>query len=65
MPSTLRQWTYATALALVLWPLLGITEITGDPAIERWVSLLAGAVLVPVWAVWLGRTADASRGAEA
>jgi hypothetical protein len=54
----LRTWTYLTALALVVQPLLGITEIARDPAIEEWVSLLAGAVLVPVWAVWLGRTFD-------
>ena len=56
--STLRLWTYLTALALVVVPLLGITEITGDPAIEQWISLLTGAVLVPVWAIWLGRSID-------
>ena len=56
---TLRMWTYLTALALVLWPLLAITEVLGDPAGEQWVTLIAGAILVPVWAVWLGRSVEA------
>jgi hypothetical protein len=57
---TLRIWTYLTAIALVLWPLLGITEVLGDPAGEQWVTLIVGAVLVPVWAVWLGRSVEAA-----
>jgi hypothetical protein len=56
----LRIWTYITAIALVLWPLLGITEVLGDPAGEQWVTLIAGAILVPVWAVWLGRSVEAA-----
>jgi hypothetical protein len=53
---TLTTWTYITAIALMVWPLLAITEILGDPAGEQWVTLIAGAILVPVWAVWLGRS---------
>jgi hypothetical protein len=60
---TLQLWTFLSAFALVLVPLLGITELTGDPTIERWVSLLTGVVLVPVWAVWLARSVERSAGA--
>jgi hypothetical protein len=59
---TLRTWTYITAIALVLAPVLGATEITGDPLEEELVSAITGAVLVPVWAVWLARSVDEGRG---
>jgi hypothetical protein len=52
------------ALALVLPPILGITEIT-DPSVEELVSALAGLVLVPAWAVWLGRSVEAAAPAGA
>jgi hypothetical protein len=64
LPSTLRIWTWILAAALVIAPLLGITEIT-DPSIEEWLSVITAAVLVPVWAVWLGRSVDAAGPAAA
>ena len=51
-------------IALVLVPFLGITEITGDPAIEEWVGALTGLVLVPVWAIWLSRSLEPSRAVD-
>jgi hypothetical protein len=56
--AALRYWTYLTAVALVLAPLLGATEITKDPVEEQLVSTLTGFVLVPVWVVWLARNVD-------
>jgi hypothetical protein len=53
----LRTWTYVTAGALIAWPLLGIVQVL-DPAVEELLTLIVGAVLVPVWAVWLGRSVD-------
>jgi hypothetical protein len=61
---TLRTWTWFVVLALVIPPILGITEIT-DIFAEELVGLLAGAVLVPVWAVWLGRSLDQRAAATA
>lgn len=55
---SLRTWTYLTAIALVLIPFLGASEITRDPLQEELVSLATSIVLVPVWALWLGRTVD-------
>jgi hypothetical protein len=59
---TLRTWTWLTAIVLVLWPILGIAERT-DPIAEELLALVAGAVLVPVWAVWLGRAVERAPGA--
>ena len=55
---TLRTWSYLLAIALVLVPFLGITEITNDPLEEELVAAATGFVLVPVWAVWLGRSVE-------
>jgi hypothetical protein len=55
---SLRTWTWVTAIALIAWPLLGIVQLF-DGAVEDWLTLIVGAVLVPVWAVWLGRSVDA------
>jgi hypothetical protein len=61
--AALRTWTSLTALALVVAPALGIVALF-DPAPEELVSALTGFVLVPVWAVWLGREINAGpRGA--
>jgi hypothetical protein len=57
LTSSLRTWTYLTAIALVIVPLLGIVQRT-DPAAEELLSAIIGLVLVPVWAVWLGRSVD-------
>lgn len=54
---TLRTWTYITAIALIAWPILGIVQLI-DPMFEELIALVAGAVLVPIWAVWLGRSVD-------
>ena len=58
IPGMLRTWTYVTAIALVVAPVLGIVQRT-DPIAEELITLVAGLVLVPVWAVWLGRSVDA------
>jgi hypothetical protein len=59
---TLRTWTWLLVIALVAWPLLAITEVTGDPTIEEWVTIIAGAILLPVWAIWVGRAVDGAPG---
>ena len=51
-------------IALIIAPILGVTEIT-DPSVEELVSALTGVVLVPVWAVWVGRSVDAAGAASA
>jgi hypothetical protein len=65
LSSTLRIWTWLVVVALVLSPLMRTTEFLGDPALPEYVDLLAGAVLVPVWAIWLGRSVDAARSVPA
>ena len=58
IPAMLRTWTYVTAIALVVAPVLGIVQRT-DPEVEELITLIVGLVLVPVWAVWLARSVDA------
>jgi hypothetical protein len=53
----LRGWTYLAAILLAAAPLLGITELL-DPVVEELVSGAVGFVVVPVWAVWLGRSIE-------
>ena len=55
IPAMLRTWTYITAIALIVSPVLGIVQKT-DPVAEELITLITGLVLVPVWAVWLART---------
>jgi hypothetical protein len=55
----LRTWSYLLAIALVVAPLLGVIERT-DPIAEELLTAVAGAILVPVWAVWLGRSVEAT-----
>jgi hypothetical protein len=43
----------------VVAPLLGVIERT-DPIAEELLTAVAGAILVPVWAVWLGRSVEAT-----
>jgi hypothetical protein len=57
--ATLRTWSYLLAIALVVAPLLGVIERT-DPIAEELLTAVAGAILVPVWAVWLGRSVEAT-----
>jgi hypothetical protein len=58
IPPMLRTWTYLLVIALVLAPLLAINELT-DPLAEELITLAAGGVLVPVWAIWLARSVEA------
>ena len=60
---SLRTWTYLTAIALAATPILGIAQLTG-PEPEELLSLLVAVVLIPVWAVWLGRSLDARHAAR-
>jgi hypothetical protein len=64
MPPTLRTWTYLTAFAFVLAPVLATTQLLNPDQVDLLTALIA-AVLVPVWAVWLGRTVEARGGAAA
>jgi hypothetical protein len=64
LSSNVLTLTYILALALVLVPFLGITELT-EPTIEELVSALTGLVLVPLWAVSLGRSVEAAEGRAA
>ena len=59
LSSNVRTLTYILAVALVLVPFLGITELT-EPTVEELVSALTGLVLVPLWAVALGRSVEAA-----
>jgi hypothetical protein len=61
---TLRTWTSITAIALVLAPILASTEALSPEAVDLLTSVTA-AVLVPVWAVWLGRSVEAAPGGAA
>ena len=56
----LRAWTYLTAAALLLAPVLGFVspERLGDVA-DLLGAGIAG-ILVPVWAIWVGRSIDRS-----
>lgn len=62
MSSTLRIWTYLAAVALVVAPLMITVEFLGDPSLPDYLTALAGGVLIPVWAVWLGRSVDDAAG---
>jgi len=64
VPPVLRTWTYITAVALVLAALLATTEALSPDAVGL-LQAIIGVVLIPVWAVWLGRTADAAPAASA
>ena len=59
IPPALRTWTYLAALLLAAAPLLGITAIL-DRIIEELVTAALGFVVIPVWAVWLGRAIEAA-----
>ena len=54
----LRTWSYLTAIALVAAPVLGVVspERLGD--IADLLTTAIAAILVPVWAIWLGRSVD-------
>jgi hypothetical protein len=62
VPSVLRTWSSITAIALVLAPVLATTELLSPDAVDLLTSVTA-AILVPVWAVWLGRSVE-SRSVE-
>lgn len=55
----LRQWTHLTAIVLVVIPVLATTQKL-DASVVDLLNTLAGVVLVPIWAVWLGRSIDAA-----
>ena len=58
VPPVLRTWTYLTAAALVLAPVLATTEWLTPDAVDLLTAVTA-AILVPVWAIWLARAVDA------
>jgi hypothetical protein len=57
---TLRTWTLVTALALVVAPVLATSSPPGLDEIVIVLTSLIGLILIPVWAVWLGRTVEGS-----
>jgi hypothetical protein len=58
VPPLLRTWTMLTAIALLLAAAAGATEILSFDAVDVLTSVTA-AILVPVWAIWLGRAIEA------
>jgi hypothetical protein len=60
--AALRTWTYLAAILLAAVPIL-ITIDRFEPVPDL-ASLALGAVIIPVWAVWLGRSVDAVGAAE-
>jgi len=64
VPPVLRTWTYLTAAALALAALLATTETLSPDAVGL-LQAIIGVVLIPVWAVWLGRTVDGAPAAPA
>ena len=61
VPPLLRTWTYITAIALVLAAVFATTELLTPDAVNLLTSVI-GAVLIPVWAVWLARSVDSTPG---
>src|SRR4029079_1011076 len=61
VPPLLRTWTYITAIALVLAAVFATTELLTPDAVNLLTSVI-GAVLIPVWAIWLARSVDAAPG---
>jgi hypothetical protein len=59
----LRAWSYLTVIGLVAAPVLGVIspERLGD--IADLLTAAVAAILVPVWAIWLGRSIDRTAGA--
>jgi hypothetical protein len=62
IPPLLRTWTYLTAIALAIAPVLATIEKV-DPIPAELLTTAAGVVLVPVWALWLGRAVERMPGA--
>jgi len=61
LPPLLRTWTYITAVALVLAALLATTELLTPDAVNLLTTAI-GVVLIPVWAIWLARSVEATAG---
>ena len=59
VPPLLRSWSYLTAAALVLAPVLATTELLTPDAVDVLTSVIS-AILIPVWAVWLARSVEAA-----
>jgi len=54
--SALRTWTILTAIALAALPVMSTIGRLGD--VPDYLAAIIGAVLVPVWAIWLGRSIE-------
>ena len=61
VPPLLRTWTYITAAAMALAALLGTTELLTPDAVNLLTTAI-GVVLIPVWAIWLARSVEATAG---
>ena len=53
----LRTWTQLTAVVLAVTPVLITVGV--DPFVPEMLTVVAGVILIPVWAVWLGRSVEA------
>ena len=53
MPELWGSLSIITAALLIVAVVLGYADVGGD--VTSWLTVLASGVLVPVWAVWLGR----------
>jgi hypothetical protein len=54
----LRIWTFVTGIVLIGAPVLGVIGKFGD--LPDVLTSIVSGILVPVWAVWLGRAAEKS-----
>jgi hypothetical protein len=53
---SLRIWTFVTGIVLIAAPVLGFISKFGD--LPDILTTIVSGILVPVWAVWLGRAVD-------
>jgi hypothetical protein len=53
MPAAWGSLSIITAALLIVTVVLGYADVGGD--LTGWLTLLASGVLIPIWAVWLGR----------
>jgi len=59
MSDTLRAWTWVAALGLMVTVILGVIGPSLDPFPDI-VQTLVVAIIIPVWAVWFGRSTDSA-----
>ncbi len=64
LPRLFVTWSYVTAVALVGYAVTAVIGVRAEPLPDLLTTAI-GLVLVPVWAVWLGRSIEATAGTAA